>query len=539
MLTSDLVRPRPIGGSQLVRDFLQENPSALSFYSGSPHDLDAYAAKLAEVRSRFDREARARAAAALTPASEAARARLARFVEEGGAMVTTGQQAGFLTGPLYTLYKALSAVALARHLETSLGTLVLPVFWVAGEDHDWAEVNHAFILDPQGRRYRMELSSADLRPLPMSERKLEGELETTCDLIAQIVGGDEVNALLVRKILDPYRQAGATVAGAFREAMTALLSEFDALVADAADPALKAASAVVLERALTEAGAHERVVAERTQRIEAAGYRGQVSVVEGATNVFLHAETGRHRLYTRGDDFVARDTRLRMERGALLTQLAADPGRFSPNVLLRPVAESAVFPTLAYVGGPGELAYLAQSGALFEAYGIRPPLAVPRFSGTVVEPGVERTMEKLGLLPEDVAEPPESLRDRLVRSELPEGVRASLAAVREAVTAGYARLLEEAEAVDPTLRGPLGSIRNRGLWEAARAEHKVVRAVKRRNGGSLRQLDRVLESLRPDRLPQDRVLSPVSFLARYGRHFLAETMRAIDAHWRLPGERER
>src|SRR5690606_279826 len=179
-----------------VEDYVNGRAPAVDFYGGDPYALESYRLKAEAVEGRFDREARARAARALTPTSPAARERLERFVEEGGAMVTTGQQAGFLTGPLYTVFKAVSAVVLARHLEEALGCIVLPVFWIASDDHDWAEVNHAYLLDARNRLVRLGLPGDDGASLPMSAHRLDGDLETICDYASEVIAANGNNRAL-------------------------------------------------------------------------------------------------------------------------------------------------------------------------------------------------------------------------------------------------------------------------------------------------------------------------------------------------------
>jgi bacillithiol biosynthesis cysteine-adding enzyme BshC len=531
-----LIRPGPIGGNNLVRDYLSETPAALRYYTGSPFRLDSFRGKAAEVNARFGPDERARAAMALRPTSDAARTRLDRFVREGGLFVTTGQQTGFLTGPLYTIYKAVSAVVLARHLEERLGTTVLPVFWAASEDHDWAEVNHTFLLNPGGRLRRFDLPAGDPRPLPMSERRLDGDLDALCDEILQYVGGQQHTRDYLRKIIDQFRVSGRTVAAAFREGAAAMLSRFDVLIADAADPVLKQTSFPTLKRALVDAVAQEEALVERSRKIEEAGYSRQVSILEGATNVFVHGERGRERLQRRAGGFAVRGRKAVYEPQALLREVESEPTRFSPNVLLRPVVEGAVFPTIAYIGGPGEIAYLAQAGAIFEGYGILPPVAVPRFSGVVMEAATERTLSRLGMTQADLADSREQLIDRLARREMPASAIRSLTRIREDLVSGFDRLADEVEGIDPTLVDSLGAIRNRLLISSGRAERKIVRSVKRGEKLATAQLDRVLDSLRPNGKLQDRVLNVLPFLARYGDHFLAEVERAITESWRLPDE---
>lgn len=530
---TELLRPIPIGGSALVRDYLAGDPNALSFYAGAPFELQNFQHKLREVQGRFGAEERARAASALHPTTPAARLRLQRFVEEGGAVVTTGQQAGFLTGPLYTVHKALSAVALARELEQRLGTIVLPVFWIASEDHDWEEANHAVVLDRVGQLRRFTLSSAERRALPMSERRL-GDLEKICDEVLQALRlqGDGVD--WVRRVLDPYRRSDHTLAEAFRDALRGLFSEVDLFLTDAADPAVKEGSRSVLLGAAEGAGEEEEVLLGRSEALRAAGYHPQVSILPGGTNLFLRTERGRERLYRRGSDFIVREGGGVFSRGALVDLVRTETGRVSPNVLLRPVVESAVFPTLAYVGGPGEVAYFAQASALFAGHGILPPLVLPRYSGAIVPARSRRSLASLQLEWSDLEAGRPSLIERVARGHLPPEVGAALQELRQRFTDGYAELIDAAASIDPTLSGPLGSARNRSMWEAHRAERKIVRAIKAREHESLARLDRVLNALRPEGNAQDRVLNVLSFLGEHGGLLVEEIQASIMSTWRMP-----
>jgi bacillithiol biosynthesis cysteine-adding enzyme BshC len=553
-----LIRQASVGGSRLVQDYLGEVPSALRFFAGSPHRLDTFRTKLAEVDAVFGPAERLAAAGVLRPTSDLARERLDRFVREGGVAVTTGQQTGFLTGPLYTIYKAISAAVLAEHLEKQLGRVVLPIFWSASEDHDWAEVDHAFVLDSRGRLCRFGLPSGDSRPLPMSRRMLTdertggrtggataespgdsaeevtGELRELADEIRHTMGGGPENEAVVRSILDAFTVPGRTVAEAFNAAMSVVLGRFGIVLADAADPALKALSRPALRRALEDAGAHEAALVERTREITDAGYGAQVAVLEGGTNVFREGERGRERLYRSAEGFSVRERRGAMEAETVFSELEANPQIYSPNVLLRPVIESCVLPTLAYVGGPGEIAYFAQVSALFGQFGRMPPVAVPRFAGLIVEPTVERSLEKLGFAVAELAESRDVLVEKLARRAMPDDATRTLAGIREEVVSRFDELAGIVEGIDPTLVGALAAERDRILLRTARAERGIGRAHKRSDRVALDRLDRVLDALRPNGQPQDRVLSVAPFLARYGERFLDEVREAIDRHWSLP-----
>ena len=323
-----------VRSNRLVDDYLNGVPRAAAFYEGNPRDPAAWTAKLAEVRARFGRAERERAAAALTPTSARAAERLRRFVDEGGAMVTTGQQAGLFTGPLYTVHKILSAIRLAEALERELGVIVLPVFWAASEDHDFAEVNHAWAVSAEGELRRLSVAATSPTAVPMSEMRLGPDVDATVDELAQLMAGQGDAGPWMTLLRDAY-SPDVTVADAFRAAVAALFADFDLLVTDAADPALKAASVGVLLAELAHAAEHERLVAEQTAALQAAGYTTQVTLVEGATNVFWHGPAGRERLHRDDGGFVAAEARRRFSFDELRRLLEADPRALSPNVFLR------------------------------------------------------------------------------------------------------------------------------------------------------------------------------------------------------------
>ncbi|HEX8362079.1 MAG TPA: bacillithiol biosynthesis cysteine-adding enzyme BshC [Longimicrobium sp.] len=502
----------PIRGSRLVDDYLADKPAISAFYAGHPLDPAAYRVKLAEVQGRFPRAARERAASALRPTSPGAAERLRRFVEEGGAMVTTGQQAGLFTGPLYTIHKILSAIRLAEALERELGTIVLPVFWAASEDHDFAEVNHAWAVGGAGELLRFEVEASERRPVPMCEMRLGRDAENAFDEFVQAIGGHADDGGVFTRLRAAY-QPGRTVAEAFRDSIAELFAGFDLLVTDAADPALKAASAGILLAEAEHAGEHERLVAERTAELAAAGYPSQVVVAEGATNLFFHGPAGRERLQRDGTAFVANDARRRFTREELGALLRDDPRALSPNVFLRPVVESAVFPTLAYVGGPAETAYFAQIGPLFDALGIGMPLVFPRFAALIAPPEAEEARDALAITDEELRLPEHELVERVARRRMPAEVERELAVLRHALVGNFGTLIDAAHGIDPNLDLAIGARRNRALIEVAGAERKIIRHVKR-NDPVLRRAPLARNHLRPRGLPQERVLTVFQYLAR-------------------------
>jgi bacillithiol biosynthesis cysteine-adding enzyme BshC len=502
----------PLRGSRLVDDYRAGRPEAARFFSGHPADLGAFRDKLDEVRRRFGRAERERAAAAVRPTSPGAAARLARFVEEGGAMVTTGQQAGLFTGPLYTIHKILTAIRLAQALEEALGIVVLPVFWSASEDHDFAEANHAWAVDGAGKLRRLSVIATDPRPLPMSEMRLGEDINAASGELRELIASHGRTDADFTRFLDAYRP-GETVAGAFRTMVERLFAGFDLLVTEASDPHVKQGSVAVLRGAVDDAAEHERLLRERTAEMEAAGYTAPVTVMPDAANVFFHGPAGRERLARSGDSWVVPEARMRFTTEEIAARMLKEPAAFSPNVFLRPVVESAVFPTLAYVGGPAETAYFAQIGPLFRAYGIRPPVAYPRLSVRLVPEEAAEKKRALELTEEELRLPEHELLSAVARRRLPAEVNERLQTLRAGLVEGFGALMDAGAGIDGNLDMALGARRNRALLEVADAERKILAHFKKADPGITRDLPFVRSHLAPRGTPQERLLNVFPYLA--------------------------
>jgi uncharacterized protein YllA (UPF0747 family) len=421
------------------------------------------------------------------------------MAQGAGLVVTTGQQPGLFTGPLYTVYKALSAVALARRFERERGVPVVPVFWVAGDDHDFAEANHAWLLDTQGAAVRIvlrERPAADaLRPL--WREPCGDEVEQALAQLREATPETEFKTEALAWLASSYRPA-ANLADAFAAALSALLGPRGLAVFVAHAPAAKRAMAPWLVRGLG------------------------VTLDDGHTPVLVEATAGRDRLRAEGGGFVTRRSGERFSRAALERMAAEEPERLSPNVALRPAVEAALFPTLAYAAGPSELEYLPAARPLYAVLGdgVEPQAPVPRWSGTLLEARIERVLERYGIGVEAFAEPAGALEARLVRDALPREVEDALAALRSAAETGYDRLAPLVAAIDPTLERTVRSARNSALSGTQEIEKKLIAALKRANETLVGQIARARAALFPAGQPQERVLTLASFLIRYGPSLL-------------------
>lgn len=488
----------------------------------------------AAVRGQRGRVLPAAAAPALLAADRAAEG-LRALRSGSGLAVTTGQQAGLFTGPLYAFQKALATAALAEALTERHGTPVVPVFWVAGDDHDFAEINHCDILGTDGRLARIVLRerAADAPMLPAYREPVGQEGSAALERLEQALPPSdfrgETLAWLARAYLPDH-----SLAEAFAQALAEALGRFGVVVCRGWEPALKAAAAPVLLGALRDAGSLDQALAARAGRLRGAGREAPVTVGEGMTLVMLEGRAGRDRLRIAGEGrFQARRGGEELTLADLERVLAVEPGRVSANVLLRPAVEAFLFPTVAYVGGPGELAYLAQAAPVFEALGVPRPAALPRLSGLLIEAKVDKVLEKHRLAAEDLARPEGDVAAALAREDLPAGAVVALEAVRGALAERYAALQAAAVAIEKTLEKPVENARNQALHGLQEIEKKLVAALKRQNETTLQQVARAREQLFPGGKPQERVLCAASFLSRHGAAVLDVMYEAARAHARL------
>jgi bacillithiol biosynthesis cysteine-adding enzyme BshC len=455
---------------------------------------------------------------------------LQRLSEPGSFVVTTGQQPGLFTGPLYTVYKAVSAASLARVLERLWQRPVVPVFWSAGDDHDFAEASHASWITGDGSVAGAALSARppDAPLTPMYRQPLGQEAVQALERLAADLPAAEFKDSTLEWLRRHYRPE-ATVAGSFAGALAELLAPLGMVVLDSTHPTLKRLASRHLVRALGLTRDLDRDLEHRAEELRLAGIDPGVAVGDGASLVMLEGALGRDRLVLEGGEFVTRRSRERFDLAALQRIAASDPQRLSPNVLLRPVVESALLPTVAYLAGPGELRYLALTPPVYERMRIPRQLALPRWSGIMVEPRVDRVLQKFSIDLEDLLEPAGALEARLVRAQLPDEAVRALALIRSALESGYDQLGAAATEIDPTLSRPVQGARNQALSGVQDIERKLVQHLKRRQEIELGQIAKARALVLPENKPQERVLTIAPFLARYGPSLLPELSEAIEA----------
>jgi bacillithiol biosynthesis cysteine-adding enzyme BshC len=514
--------------SPLFRDYLASSPAVQPFYGSARWDLEGLLAS-ADAALRLERP-RQRVAEALVRQQEAREARAAtaqaaRLRDPRATALVTGQQAVLFGGPLYVLYKALAAVVLARALEQRRGDPVVPVFWVAADDHDFAEIRSTTVLDEAGQIHDLRYSP-HREPIgqPASRIVLD---ETVAELVEELRGHLPAGLhrdQMVGLVASCYRP-GATLAEAFSCLLSALLP--DLVVLDPSDPTLKTASAPVFSRELVELSPTSRLAAEAGQRLLAAGYHQQVPVRAGFLNLFVYMDGERRAMGWEDGTIEVRGLGRRMPVAEAARLAESDPAALSAGVLLRPLAQDHLLPTAAYVGGPAEIAYHAQIAPSYAHFGIPRPVLVPRPSVTLVEPAQARAMEADDLSLPDLQADPQGVLSRWARQDYPE-VDAAFSRARQAVEKEMAAVEQTLGALDPTLKAAADAARGRALHQVETLQEKAMRALKKRDLSRADRLRRTRDALMPGGSFQERGLGLVNLLARHGTAVVEDIGRRID-----------
>ncbi len=511
--------------SPLFLDYLAGRERAAAFLGKDGFDLAAIE-RAAERALRLERP-RAALAEALVRQQRGRSAE--RAAEQAGLLaqpdtvaIVTGQQAGLFGGPLYVLLKAVATLEVARLLEERRGRPVVPVFWVASDDHDFAEVRSDTVLDATGAIRTLRY---DPRREPAGEPAWAITLDDTLpSLTAELarvlpagMGRDAVMDAVGRSYLP-----GESLSGAFARFVSLLLPAL--VVLDPADPALKALSVGVLGRELREGSPVSRLALETGEKLLAAGYHQQVPVRPGFLNLFVVAEGQRRALGIADGSVEVRGTRERLSLDEAAARLESAPQLWSAAALLRPLVQDFLLPTAAYVGGPAEIAYHAQIAPSYAHFGIPRPALVPRPSVTLVEPQQARALDAEGLRLADLVGDPETLVTRWAREDYPDG-RGRLRAHARGDRARAGRWWRRrSPRTTRRCAPPTVSARGRALHQVEGLHEKALRALKKRDQGRAERLRRTRDALLPGGALQERGLGLVSPLARHGLA-LVDTLR--------------
>lgn len=507
------VRDVLLGGSPLSCA-LQDQPQLNGWLAHRPTNAEDWRERVAAVQES------ARATDWLTPLAPALAAtgkaadRLGQAAAHG-VVVTTGQQPGLFGGPAYTWSKALSALAMADQLQALTGVPVAPIFWAASDDADWVEAATTYFATSHGLDM-VSLVGPASEGIAMADVPL-GPMDRARQAL-RAASGSLAHPSILALVENAY-VAHATIGTAFVQLMRGMLEPLGICVLDAAHPAVRAAADVHLRLALQQASAIADALTARTNAISAAGFTPQVDVMDDLSLVF-HTQTdssGTQRVRARVPIALAGQTR----REAM-------PGTLGANVLLRPVIERALLPTVAYHAGPGELGYFAQVGPIAQTLGMDVPVVVPRWSGEVIVTDAERRAERLGI-GEDMLRDPHAAETRVARQaiaiEAQDAIERLQLAIETQVRAVAEAVVGDETGVSAAVVDGLKADLSRRMQ---RFDRRVTASVKRKEVELMRDVAAVRAALRPLGKSPERVLNLLPMFVRYGPDILHAMSRSAN-----------
>jgi uncharacterized protein YllA (UPF0747 family) len=494
----------PLGGSPLSR-LVQAGDAPESWLARVPDSSAGWRAVAAARAGEEDWSARLAALAPAFQATGTAAERLERVRREGGVVVTTGQQPGLFGGPVYTWSKAVSALALADEIEERTGVATAAVFWAATDDADFDEAASTVVARVGGTEVLRAIQEPPSgTPLSLARLgDLDGEIRRLRDASGSAADPRPLGAIELA-----YGDATRTHGDAFVQMLRAILTPLGMPVLDASHPAVREASAPTIDAALRSGAAIDVALATRAREIEATGHTPQVERVPGLALAFVRDGDAKRRLTIAGGAGGAK-------------------GTLTPNVLLRPIVERAILPTVAYVAGPGELAYFAQVSAVAAALHVPAPVAVPRWSCTLIEPHIQHLLDQFKIAPTDLAAP-DALEGNLARGAMSDATSRALTELRETIALLPDALGDEAEesGCGPAVIGAVHSLEHR----VDRLERRLLAGIKRRETALMRDAATLRAALYPGGVRQERRLNAIPIFARHGLGLLVEMQDSARPH---------
>ncbi len=520
-------------GSALGEDYVrgQHAHELYEYDLQSDHSLQRRAEWLDTApRPRVDRNALVEVLASYNATyndDPAVRESLEKLKDEQSLVVVGGQQSGLFTGSLLVVYKAATIVHAARMASRQLGREVVPVFWIAGEDHDWDEADHTYVLtsELEVRRLRMESwhdGKSSVSQVAVPTEKWEEAIKELELVLADSEFKAEILELLRREL------AGAlNLSEGFARLVGRLFGRYGLVLVDSADPALRQIERPMFRQLIERSDEFEQAYLTAAARIENAGYEQQAQAVEGAANLFYIHEGQRLLLYKQDGKFMDRRGTVIFTKEELLDLLDRCPERFSNNVLTRPLMQDYLFPVLQAVLGLGEIAYWAGTKDGFQVAGMQMPILLPRMSFTLLDPVTKKHMQQYGLAFEDVMERFEARKEAWLAEQDKLGMDGMFEQVKAEFERLYAPLIGRLSELQPGLSSLGEKNQAKIVDQIAFLQTKTKQTIARQNEAELRRWERMYKTLFPLDRPQERVYTVFYMLNRYGLDWI-DTLMSVE-----------
>jgi bacillithiol biosynthesis cysteine-adding enzyme BshC len=518
--------------SKLYNDFLYDFRRVSQFYQPEGLDVASLTSRVARVTAqKFSRDAVAdvlKEQNARAGAGEATFANIERLRQSDSVVIITGQQAGLFTGPLYTIFKALTAIKLVEHLREQ-GVNAVPMFWIAAEDHDFQEVNHTRLVNRDGQIVTITYTACSPKEgKPVGHVRLADGISENIDQLIAALPESEFVPRLADDLRDAY-QAGAGFADAFAKMMMKLFGQYGVVLINPLDDGLKHISGEIYVRAMSRVPEFADRLVTASARLEAAGYHSQVYTSQEAVPLFMLDEGRRTAMVRREDGrYYLKAGEKSFAADELLSTVLRCPNCFSPNVTLRPIVQDFLLPTLAYIGGPAEIAYFAQLRPNYSLLDRVEPVVLPRATFTLIEKRHAKTMAKYGIEFKDLFDGPESVLKKVVEQSLDNDTARTFDETEKVLEEQLEKLRASLVAVDPTLGDALKGGREKILYQLSNLRTRFINTRSKRDDTTKQQIERLFAVLYPNKNLQEREINVSYFLARYGYDLIGRLYEEVE-----------
>lgn len=421
--------------------------------------------------------------------------------------VVTGQQVTLFGGPAFAIYKALTAINVAQEL-SKRGVESVPIFWLATQDHDFAEVQSTLLRSPAGELQEFSIAANAPADTPVAKIKLGAQIEALAGEAAEFLGG-EFSELLI-ECYQPEETLGSAMGRLFAK----IFAEHGLIVVDPLHPELQKLAAPVYQEVVKMRDELDRRLLERGKELEAAGYHQQVKVTPSSTLLFVEIDGARTPVRRSNGNFAAAERRY--TEAQLIEHINKLPEAISGNALLRPIIQDYLLPTIAYIGGPAEVAYFAQAGVVYEKLLGRVTPIIPRLSATLLDARDQRLLAEYGLSLRDVIEHDAKLGEVLAAQKLGGNVEQAFHNAERSVQKEIGGLEKQLQQLDATLADATKRSRSKIEYQLSRLRSKAAHALLRRSGELSGHAESLRKSLFPRGELQERHIAGVSYLARFG-----------------------
>ena len=525
MIEKQILPSRQLGYTRLYLDFLAGAGAARSFYSSRTIEQTAQLLDQVPV-PKGQMAAILRRQNEIYRSSQSTFAAVDKLLDPRTVCIFGGQQAGLFGGPMMTLLKALAVAKAARALSEQLNRSVVPIFWIAGDDHDFDEANHTFLLDRQGSLCRIEYAARPSVRLPIGQVQFgdSAALDASLATVRETLGETEFTGELYDLLGRSYT-TGDTFVTAFGKLMAAFTAEYGLILFSPNDADVKTLARPFFRSVIEKQDELHRFLTQRNQAVLSARYHLQVQKQDEAVHLFVDLD-GRKPVHRNGDRFTVGDRAF--AKSELLELLETEPERFSPDVITRPLLQSWLFPVAVQMGGPSEIAYFAQGNVLFDLFERPLPIHLARPTLILVEKRHAKLIDEFGIVFEEIAGDIEQLVNRILSSNFPEDIETRYEQLRSDIRSQIDNFSEKSLGFDPSLREFANQTFGKIDFALKTFEGKLFSAHKKRSTDMREKIYRLQTALHPNNAFQDRSLNIANFIARYGFGVVSWLYESLD-----------